>query len=52
MRRLILLMGLLAVLFLTGCEALTMTPDAWLDFRRWDQEEVAKAQSGYFESAR
>jgi len=31
--------------FLGGCEALTMTPDAWLDPHRWDREALAKGSS-------
>jgi len=31
--------------FFGGCKALTMTPDAWLDPHRWDQEAIAKAKS-------
>ncbi len=44
MKKLILLLVFILVLFLSGCECLTMTPDAWLDPHRWEQEEVAAAK--------
>jgi hypothetical protein len=34
----------MVVLLFTGCEALTMTPDAWLDPYRWEQEDMEKAK--------
>ena len=44
MKKLVLLLAFILVLFLSGCECLTMTPDAWLDPHRWEQEEVAAAK--------
>lgn len=43
MKKLVLFLLLMLVLFLSGCEALKMNPDAWLDPYRWDQAETAKA---------
>jgi hypothetical protein len=32
-------------LLLAGCEALTMTPDAWLHPPRWEAKEMARMQA-------
>jgi len=49
MNKLTLFLFLVVVLFLAGCEAFTMPPDAWLHPPRWEQEEMAKAQQKYSE---
>ena len=30
---------LAVLIFVAGCEALQMSPDAWLDPQRWDQQD-------------
>ncbi|MHC4646481.1 MAG: hypothetical protein ACYTBJ_13350 [Planctomycetota bacterium] len=45
MRKLIVLFVFILIVFLSGCEALTMSPDAWLDPHRWEQQELADADS-------
>jgi hypothetical protein len=47
MRKLLLVVALLLVLAVAGCEALTMTPDGWLDPHRWEQQEQAEARMSY-----
>ena len=44
MKKIVVILLLLAILLLAGCEALTMTPDAWLDPYRWDTVKLAKAE--------
>ncbi|HUT29493.1 MAG TPA: hypothetical protein VMX13_06860 [Sedimentisphaerales bacterium] len=50
MRKLLLAVALMFVLAVAGCEALTMTPDGWLDPRRWEQKDLAKAGMSYSEA--
>ena len=35
--KVITLLLLVGIVFLSGCEALNMSPDAWLDPHRWEQ---------------
>jgi hypothetical protein len=44
MRKALISLLLAAVALVCGCEALTMTPDAWLDPVRWEEAELAKVQ--------
>ena len=47
MKKLMVMLLFVLALFLSGCEALQMTPDAWLDPQRWEQEELAKTKLEY-----
>ncbi|MHC4478794.1 MAG: hypothetical protein ACYTEL_24440 [Planctomycetota bacterium] len=47
MRKLMLLVSLVLVSFVAGCEALTMTPDGWLDPHRWEKKDTAKTKPEY-----
>jgi hypothetical protein len=42
--KLILCVLLMLVSFVAGCDALTMTPDAWLHPPRWDEKETSKVE--------
>jgi hypothetical protein len=42
--KLILSLLLMLVSFVAGCDALTMTPDAWLHPPRWDEKETSKVE--------
>ena len=50
MKKLIVLLFVL-ILFVGGCEALTMSPDTWLDPHRWAQEEADSQPETYAKSS-
>lgn len=51
MKKLMVVLLFVLALFLSGCEALRMTPDGWLDPQRWEQEELAKTKLKYSRAA-
>ena len=46
MKRPIMLVMFVLTLLLSGCEALRMSPDAWLHPPRWRQREAENIQEG------
>jgi hypothetical protein len=46
MKKLVVLLFMAFILFFSGCEALSMSPDCWLDPDRWEQKDelVARQQ--------